>query len=115
MTEPSDETWYQLVHVGFNGDADRVKAFHKWYEEVHIPAMVATPGIRSCSRFAKLGSDSTFLAIWEIDNLDVYQHPTYLAARGWGEFAPNIEWCRVIECKREGPERKFGTAADPTA
>jgi hypothetical protein len=113
MSEP-DETWYQMVRVGFRGTDEQVAAFHQWYEETHIPAMTATPGIRSCTRFAQLDSASDFLAIWEIDHPSVYQHPTAKAAAGWAEFAPNIEWCTVGYAKREGDLRRFGTAADPS-
>jgi hypothetical protein len=113
MTEPG-ETWYQIVRVGFEGTAEALSAFHRWYDEVHIPTMTAAPGIRSCIRFAELNSSSALLAIWEIDHPSVYQHPTALAAAGWGEFSEYIDWCTVAYAKREGAVRKFGSAADPS-
>ena len=109
----SGETWYQIVRVGFDGSAETLRAFHSWYDDVHIPAMTATPGIRSCSRFVDVTSDSELLAIWEIDHPSVYQHPAAVASAGWGKFAANIGWCTVTYAKQEGPVRKFGTAADP--
>jgi hypothetical protein len=111
MTTGSHETWYQIVRVGFDGSADALSAFHRWYDSVHIPAMTAAPGIRSCDRFVDVNSDSALLAIWEIDHPSAYQHPIALAGAGWGEFAENIEWCTVTYVKQEGAVRKFGTAA----
>ncbi|WP_375504130.1 hypothetical protein [uncultured Jatrophihabitans sp.] len=110
MTE-ADETWFQVVRVDFEGTADTLGAFHQWYDEVHIPAMTAAPGIRSCSRFVDVNSPSALLAIWEIDHPSAYEHPAAVAGAGWGQFAPNVAGCTVTYTKQVGTVRRFGTAA----
>ncbi|MFM8303659.1 MAG: hypothetical protein ACKOA9_05085 [Actinomycetota bacterium] len=52
--------------------------FNRWYDEVHLPEVLATPGIRSAQRFRLLETDIThnsvmpkpthgYLLIYEID------------------------------------------------
>jgi len=55
-------------------DADHEAEFDDWYENVHIPEVLALPGFVSARRFRIVdGGDDphTFLTIYEIDSDDV--------------------------------------------
>ena len=46
--------------------AEHTAAYHQWYDEVHVPQMLAVQGFVSARRFGAPGG-ATFLAIYEID------------------------------------------------
>jgi hypothetical protein len=45
--------------------------YQKWYDEVHIPEMVAFDGFVSARRFAPVDEGGTFIAIYEMDADDL--------------------------------------------
>ncbi len=45
--------------------ADRVKDYHRWYDQTHIPEMLTIDGFVSARRFAT-GTD-TFVTLYEVD------------------------------------------------
>ena len=51
--------------------------FHQWYDEVHVPEMLAVEGVVSARRLVALDGES-FLAIYEIEG-DVEQAKANLA------------------------------------
>jgi hypothetical protein len=65
---------------------ERAEEYNKWYDEVHIPEIVALDGFVSARRFAPNG-DGPYLAIYEIDAPDVQQAMTTLMeAAGSGKI-----------------------------
>lgn len=56
-------------------------AFHRWYEDVHIPELLALPGFRGARRFEVEGEGIRFLAIYELESIKTLQSPEYLAWR----------------------------------
>jgi hypothetical protein len=53
--------------------------YHGWYDETHIPEILALDGFVSGRRFGSLGDDGSFVAIYEIDS-DVEAARAALAA-----------------------------------
>lgn len=51
---------------------DQAEAYHRWYNETHIPEILGVPGFVSARRLESLGDDGGFIAIYEIeaDDLD---------------------------------------------
>jgi hypothetical protein len=49
---------------------DRVDEFHAWYEQ-HIGELLQLDGFLSVRRFAVLGDDSTFVAMYDIEGDDL--------------------------------------------
>src|SRR3990170_2763834 len=82
-------------------------AWNAWYDDTHVPAMLSVPGIHSVTRFAERVPAPRYLALYEIDSPDVFQHPRYLEARGWGEWARHIRWWSRAILRREGVEEAF--------
>lgn len=46
-------------------------AFHQWYDQTHLPEMLAVDGFVAARRFAPLGDDDPFVAIYEIEADDL--------------------------------------------
>ena len=64
--------------------------FHQWYNQVHLPEVLACPGWRSAARFESLDGQPQFLAIYELDNADAWDTPEFERAKGWGPIAPYV-------------------------
>lgn len=61
-------------------------AFDRWYEEVHVPEIVACPGWLGNERYAALGAEDVFLAVYGLaDAKRPFGTPEYEAAVGWDE------------------------------
>lgn len=55
--------------------------FNRWYNEEHIPELMALPGFLSARRFEVEGEGHKFLAIYELENTRALNNPQYLAWR----------------------------------
>jgi hypothetical protein len=53
--------------------ADVDAEFNRWYDEVHLPEMTAIDGIVSARRFAPVGKDGPYVAIYELEGEDLEQ------------------------------------------
>jgi hypothetical protein len=56
-------------------------AYHEWYEEEHIPARTRLPGWLTARRYAATDGGDTFLAYYDLENLDVLSDPEYADLR----------------------------------
>jgi len=66
--------WIRVVETNCT-DAAREAEFHEWYNKVHLPDMLETPGIIKATRYEDVEPSEgkgKFLAIYEIetDNID---------------------------------------------
>jgi len=50
---------------------EQAEAFHEWYEGTHLKEMTSIEGVVSARRFAVLGDDRTYIAIYELDTDDI--------------------------------------------
>lgn len=48
---------------------EELEAFHHWYDEVHIPEILAVEGFRSARRFQAADGES-YLAVYEVDDVE---------------------------------------------
>ena len=48
---------------------DELTEFHRWYDEVHIPEILAVTGFRTARRFQAADGES-YLAVYEVDDVD---------------------------------------------
>lgn len=69
-----------------NAKAGREAEFEQWYRDVHVPDLLAIPGVRSAQRYAlddvssNDGAPHRHLAVYEVDG-DAEQIMTDLATR----------------------------------
>jgi hypothetical protein len=55
--------------------------FNDWYETEHIPVRLALPGFSRAVRYVESGKQRKYLAIYEIDDIDVLTSPAYRALK----------------------------------
>jgi hypothetical protein len=64
--------------------------FNQWYDEVHLPAILACPGWLSGKRFVAIDDGPRYAAMYTVAGDWVYETPEFLAVKGFGEFAPHV-------------------------
>lgn len=64
--------------------------FNDWYNNTHLPEVLACPGWRAATRFESLEGQPQFLAIYELDSEDAWDTPEFERAKGFGPVAPYI-------------------------
>lgn len=68
--------------------------FHGWYDEEHLPKLVAVPGIDAARRFRAVGGEPAppgrqrFLALYEFESVDLLGTPEWAEA---AEMTPRTE------------------------
>jgi hypothetical protein len=112
MAEPQ---WILVVsaHVAPEVEAD----WNRWYDEVHVPEILACPGVHRAVRcetgepamvrgFAPRPEEAQrgYIAIYDIDGPEVLQTPEFAKARGWRQFADRVKSTTRVYRKR----RAFG-------
>lgn len=55
--------------------------YNRWYDEEHLPRLVAVPGIRRARRYTAAAGSPYYLTAYDLDSADAFQSPAALAAR----------------------------------
>jgi hypothetical protein len=88
-TASGEATWLNAVSVEI--DESHLERFNRWYNEVHVPEILACPGWRSNRRFQCLDGEPAVLAIYELDDPELpFQSPEWGSVVGWAEHAGHI-------------------------
>jgi antibiotic biosynthesis monooxygenase (ABM) superfamily enzyme len=68
--------------------------WNRWYDEVHLPEIVACPGFRSGQRYVAEDRSGAhrYVAIYELDGPDALQSAEFRARRGWGPFGDKVRF-----------------------
>jgi len=77
--------------------------WNRWYDEVHLPAALACPGVRRGRRYVSAGptvetergeqrreSRRVYTTVYELDSPQAVETPEFQAMRGWYRFAPRV-------------------------
>jgi len=85
-------------------DASVEDAWNEWYDEVHLPAALACPGVISGSRYVSTGDASKidhgerstertkiYTTVYEIESPQTLLTPEFKAMRGWYLFSEHIK------------------------
>jgi hypothetical protein len=64
--------------------------FNKWYNEKHLPEVMACPGFRSARRFRSAYGEPKYIAIYELESEEALRTPQMRAVRGWGDMFPYV-------------------------
>lgn len=67
--------------------------WNQWYDTVHVPEILACPGLHRCVRHVAEDRDGkrTYVALYDVDGPEVLKTPEFAAARGWGPFKGKVE------------------------
>jgi hypothetical protein len=74
------------VDISDGAEAD----FNRWYNDVHLPEVLACPGFARATRYECTNGQPRYLAIYEIDGEDALTTPEMQRVRGWGDQFPNV-------------------------
>lgn len=88
----SETTPRGLLMALMEPDQSREEEFNDWYDYEHIPQMSALPGIIAASRWVCVDGWPRYLAIYDLDSIEVLSSEAYRHATG-GNFTP---WARRI-------------------
>lgn len=66
---------------------EQADEFNRWYDEVHLPEIVALPGYVSARRFAPRTEGAPYIALYEMESDDLQKTADdMMAMAGRGEF-----------------------------
>ena len=94
-------SFHHIVLVDISSEMET--AFNDWYENVHIPDILACPGWLSARRAVCLEGGPKYVAIYEITGPEAYETPEFHAIKGFGPFEAHIKNFRRL---RLGPIRE---------
>ena len=92
-----------LLIVTAKIDTEVEDAWNAWYDDIHLPAALACPGVISGARYVSEGDASrtdhgerqtdsarVYTTIYQIENMATIQTAEFQAMRGWYQFSNNI-------------------------
>ena len=80
-----------LMEVRVNIAPEVENEFNEWYNDAHVPEILAVPGFISGRRFQRISGDEIkYMALYELKSLDALRSEAYKQARGWDRFEPYI-------------------------
>ena len=84
----AEQPYLHIVRVDV--DPAHEDAFNRWYDNVHIPDLLACPGWLSARRFMALDGGPKYAAVYEIAGLWVYDTEEFRKVSGFREFEPYV-------------------------
>lgn len=84
----NEKPYLHIVRVDI--DPAREVEFNTWYEQVHIPALLACPGWFSARRYLSLEGGPKYVAVYEVAGDWVYDTPEFHAVKGFMDFTPDV-------------------------
>lgn len=94
-----------LFIVSMDVEADKEALFNEVYEQEHVPALLAVPGVVSATRWKQqpltvniggerqtivMEGEPTYMAVYEIESPDVLLSPEWAAAGEAGRWAGEV-------------------------
>ena len=80
-----------LMEIRANIAPEKEQEFNQWYNNVHLPAVLAVPGFISGRRFQRVSGDEIrYMALYELGSIDVLKSEAFKQVSGWSEFEPYI-------------------------
>ena len=101
---PARREWLNIVTV----DVEKAgaEAFNRWYDEVHVPEILACPGWIANARYECVDGEPRYLAVYDLeDAVRPFSSPEWGAAVGWDEHVGQLRgfhgfrvYRQVFEC-----------------
>jgi len=91
----SDEPLIHIVRVDI--EPAHEAAFNEWYDNIHIPEILACPGWLSARRLIAMDGGPKYAAMYEIAGTWVYETPEFRAVSGFGTFQPHTHGFQRIQ------------------
>jgi hypothetical protein len=68
-----------LYIVSINPEPAVEADYQRWYDEEHVPELMACPGFRSAGRYRAEEGSPRYLACYEVADLTAFESPEYRA------------------------------------
>jgi hypothetical protein len=107
----TDNRGHGLLVAMMEPDPSHEEEFNDWYDLEHIPQMSSVPGILSATRWICVAGWPRYLAVYDLEHIDVLASDAYRQATG-GHFTP---WSRRMLSRVRGWRRIVMAALDGTA
>ena len=65
-------------------------AFNDWYNQVHVPEIMACPGFVRSVRYEEVDADGRYMAMYELTGLEALESDEFGHARGGKEMQPVV-------------------------
>ncbi|MCG6121619.1 MAG: hypothetical protein MEP57_02745 [Microvirga sp.] len=98
----------QLHIVMVDVEAGDEEAFNRWYDEIHLPDILACPGWLSAKRYASLEGGPRYVAVYEITGPEAYETPEFHAIKGFGPFEGRVSNFRRLRLSPIGERAVSG-------
>ena len=85
----ADKKGTGLLMVWVDVPADREDEFNHWYNEEHLPELLAVPGVLSAARYEAVSSGPKHLACYELESSDVVDSDAF-------KNRPATEWAQRV-------------------
>lgn len=87
-----------VMLISFRVQPDADAAFNNWYNTIHLPELLAIPGIKSARRLTHHTEPHNYLTIYEVEDALVFESETF---QRWRSSAasnpPSKEWVLAFE------------------
>jgi hypothetical protein len=93
----SNEAFVHIVRVDI--DSAHEATFNVWYDETHVPDILACPGWLSAKRFVSIGDGPKYAAVYEVAGQWAFETPEFAKVRGFGPFTPFVTNFTRIQLK----------------
>jgi hypothetical protein len=67
------------------------REFNAWYNDVHVPEVLACPGWVDGARYVSTDGEPKYMAMYEMESEDAMWTPELQAIKGFGPFWKNLE------------------------
>lgn len=88
MPDQGQRAWIYVVQLDI--PVEHEVTFNRLYDDDHVPALLAVPGVRSCKRYRLAWADSDrmarYLTIYEVADPDVPKSAAWRTASMSGEW-----------------------------
>lgn len=79
-----------LLLVMMDIDPEHEEEFNRWYEEEHLPERKTCPGFLSARRFVSVEGEPKYLAIYDLENVEVLDTEAYKHIAGPSEWTARM-------------------------
>lgn len=98
-----NERYLHIVRVDVDPEVD--DEFNRWYDTVHIPALLACPGWLSARRYVVIDGGPKYLAMYEVAGPWAYETAEFQRAKGFGEFEVHVRNFSRMRCREIFPNK----------
>ncbi len=99
----TDEAFLHMVRVDIAPGYE--EEFEAWYEEQHVPDLLACPGWLSAKRFISIGEGQRYATLYEVAGPWAFDTPEFHRVKGFGPFTPHVRNFSRIQLR---PARRGG-------